>query len=154
MMSDGLKEKAKQLGFWSGEGPFHFANCFSDGSTDDCPRFANGSGLLRKLTSGNAFDAKKMIQILRNEESGIAMRDGMFQSTSSQVNSTKTILNFVLRLCDDHNYSSPSGVCFESCWKQAPQSSLVHRHSRPRSVRFQAFHLHKQSPNWHFARLS
>lgn len=85
-MSEGLKEKAKELGFWSGEGDFHFANAFSDDNPSDCPRYVNGSELLRKLTaSPNSFDAKNMIQILRNEESGIAMREGMFQSTSSQV---------------------------------------------------------------------
>ncbi len=94
-MSDGLKEKAKELGFWNGSGEFNFTEAFSTMCTDDCQRFGNGSKLLKELTSKPAkFTAKNMMNILRNEESGICMREGMFLSTSSQVPWFNRIFNY------------------------------------------------------------
>lgn len=97
-MSDGLKEEAKKLGFWNGEGDFHFAKAFSTMDSGDCPRFTNGSKLLRDLSSGpSELMSKSMMEILRNEESGICMREGGFISTSSQVLWTFYVLKEQLR---------------------------------------------------------
>jgi len=86
MMSNGLKSKVQELGLWDGQGDFHFANIFSGQSTDGCQRFVNGSQLLATSTaSGNNFNAQSMFHILRDENSGICMRDGAFISTSSMV---------------------------------------------------------------------
>jgi len=86
MMSDGLQNKAQELGLWDGEGEFHFAHIFSGQDKSACQRFESGSQLLTSLTaSGNKFNALSMFQILRDESSGICMRDGAFISTSSMV---------------------------------------------------------------------
>lgn len=86
MMSNGLKNKVQELGLWDGQGDFHFANIFSGLSENGCRRFENGSQLLNTLTgSGDKFNAQSMFRILRDEDSGICMRDGAFISTSSMV---------------------------------------------------------------------
>ena len=87
MMSNELKTKALELGLWNGQGDFHFANIFSGHGTNGCQRFESGSQLLGTLTaSEKKFNAQSMFQILRDENSGICMREGAFLSTSSMVN--------------------------------------------------------------------
>lgn len=86
MMSNELKTKALELGLWNGQGDFHFANIFSGHGTNGCQRFESGSQLLGTLTaSEKKFNAQSMFQILRDENSGICMREGAFLSTSSMV---------------------------------------------------------------------
>lgn len=112
-MSDGLKEKAKELGLWNGRGEFNFTDAFSTMCTDDCQRFGNGSMLLKELTSKpTKFAARNMMDILRNEESGICMREGMFLSTSSQVFSLTRIFDFMEFNCYLFiPFLSATGVC-------------------------------------------
>jgi len=97
MMSDGLQNKAQELGLWDGEGEFHFAHIFSGQDKSACQRFESGSQLLTSSTaSGNKFNALSMFQILRDESSGICMRDGAFISTSSMVVPTFQLISFPL----------------------------------------------------------
>ncbi|XP_064456344.1 secernin-2-like isoform X2 [Ornithodoros turicata] len=84
LCSEGLKDAAKQHGFWDeSKGEFNFALAFGDGHL--ITRFTCGKQLLENLSASGSFNAKDMISVLRDEESGICMPYGAFVSTGSQV---------------------------------------------------------------------
>ena len=109
MMSNGLKTKAQELGLWNGQGEFNFSNIFSEHGTDGCQRYKNGSQLLETSTSsGTQFNARNMFNILRDEGSGICMRNGVFVSTSSQVTRVNVrFQEFGVLGCNIENNCSP-----------------------------------------------
>ncbi|KAK3876593.1 hypothetical protein Pcinc_018638 [Petrolisthes cinctipes] len=82
--SEGVKEAAKEAGWWDGSSEFNFAEAFSaddnSGGRQEC-----GERLLAKLSEGGNFGLLSMLSVLRDDKSGICMSDGFFVSTSSQV---------------------------------------------------------------------
>ena len=89
----GLLEYAKDVGYWDGQGHFDFAAAFSSFPPPPVGRKSSGresSGhkLLLKCSSRgqeDPFGVKDMIEILRDEVSGICMCGGGFRSNGSQV---------------------------------------------------------------------
>lgn len=81
MSSLGLIEEAEGLGFWKkGKGnnskdkEFNFTKVFSDaGGLNESERVLGGRKLLENSTKDNQFDVRSMMNILRDEESGICM---------------------------------------------------------------------------------
>ena len=66
--SDGLKDKAKELGLWDGSEPFSFKACFTDSENAFKDREEAGKKL---LSESGKHTAESFISILRNVESGI-----------------------------------------------------------------------------------
>jgi len=97
LSSKGLKEYAKQKGYWDGREPFDFAACFSYGGVDELSdsRQVCGEKLLKKHHTGiGTLTSSAMMEILRDHKSGICMHGG-FETTASMVseldsNSNKT----------------------------------------------------------------
>ncbi|XP_062967549.1 secernin-2 isoform X2 [Cynocephalus volans] len=83
-----LRTHAQAQGWWSGQGPFDFAQVFS---LTQQPvrmeaakaRFQAGRELLQRQQG--AITAEVMMGILRNKESGICMDSGGFRTTASMV---------------------------------------------------------------------
>lgn len=73
MMSNNLKQEANRLGLWNKNGKeFHFAHAFGTGGA--CDRYSEGQDLLNQKTKQvGKFNVESMMQILRDEESGINM---------------------------------------------------------------------------------
>jgi secernin len=94
LMSEGLKEKASELGLWknrSSGDEFNFAKVFSSGAPTE--RYFAGKCLLKKYSKDQDFDLMAMMNILRDQESEINMggydkgksdRYGRFLGTSSR----------------------------------------------------------------------
>ncbi|XP_042562336.1 secernin-3 [Clupea harengus] len=82
----GMREYAKDQGWWDGDTPFSFAGVYSFVTTSRLEaagsRYCEGKRLLEK--SSGRINSETMMDILRNKESGINM-EGMFSSTGSMV---------------------------------------------------------------------
>ncbi|XP_076461075.1 secernin-2-like [Babylonia areolata] len=84
--SANLVEEAKKRGLYKDDmGPFHFTKVFSENGSQTSFRYRHGLKMLKDLSSSGGFGARDMFKILRDEESGICMKDGSFVSTGSQV---------------------------------------------------------------------
>ena len=88
--SVGLLEYAVDAGYWNGQGQFDWAYSFSSTRPplgQKTPgREAAGHELLRKLTDNTEiFTAEMMMEVLRDQKSGICMCGGGFRSNGSQV---------------------------------------------------------------------
>ena len=87
--SQGLRECAKQRGYWDGRGKFDWAAAFSDGGSPplgqlSSGREVNGHRLLQ--AAAGALDPRAMMHILRDSSSGICMcGGGGFRSNGAQV---------------------------------------------------------------------
>jgi secernin len=87
--SQGLRECAKQRGYWDGRGEFDWAAAFSDGGSPplgqlSSGREVNGHRLLQ--AAAGALDPRAMMHILRDSSSGICMcGGGGFRSNGAQV---------------------------------------------------------------------
>jgi len=73
LMSEGLLDQAKALGLWSSDSgsDFNFAKVFGMGGP--CGRYHEGKRLLHKHSKDKQFDLQVMMNILRDEGSGINM---------------------------------------------------------------------------------
>nr|XP_050043231.1 secernin-2-like isoform X1 [Dermacentor andersoni] len=70
LCSQGLKEEAKQLGFWNdSRGDLNFRLAFSTGEVDS--RYTCGKQLLEKLSAKGDFDVSSMTTVLRDKDSEI-----------------------------------------------------------------------------------
>ena len=73
--SDGLKEYCKDKGWWSGQDPFNWCQVMSRASeemlTSGNMRLSCGSQLLSDKTSDKMFSVHHMMEVLRDEGSGI-----------------------------------------------------------------------------------
>ncbi|XP_029936144.1 secernin-3 [Myripristis murdjan] len=82
----GMREYAKSQGWWDGQAQFNFAEVYSFLTTGRIEasgsRYCEGKNLLEK--SNGHINAKTMMDILRDKDSGINM-EGMFMSTGSMV---------------------------------------------------------------------
>lgn len=89
LMSEGLKDKAKEMGLWDGSSEFDFAQIFEENSDTigrNEPRFVAGKKLLDDLASQSSFGVKEMMKVLRDEESGICRScDSAFPTQGAQV---------------------------------------------------------------------
>ncbi|KAL3831582.1 hypothetical protein ACJMK2_023320 [Sinanodonta woodiana] len=93
LMSPNLMEKAKELGLYKeSDGPFNFAKVFSEHYVDpklsesSGSRYGRGRKMLKDLSKEGVFHLKNMMEILRDEDSGICMTgDTGFASVGSQV---------------------------------------------------------------------
>ncbi|XP_048006207.1 secernin-3 [Leguminivora glycinivorella] len=83
-MSDGLKEKAQELGLWDGQGEFNFTKVFSSGG--DVHRQLDGEALLRNGCKDSEFTIHDMFYVLRHKKSRICRGcDDGFPTQGSQV---------------------------------------------------------------------
>lgn len=77
-MSSGLKDYAKEKGYWDGNEPFDFAKAFGEKIPDTIEelddRFQCGKNLLEKFSEGGKFTVENMMTILRDEPSGICRK--------------------------------------------------------------------------------
>ncbi|KAK4289283.1 hypothetical protein Pmani_037735, partial [Petrolisthes manimaculis] len=69
--SEGVKEAAKEAGWWDGTSEFNFADAFNADDNSDGGRQQCGQQLLAKLSQGGNFGLVSMLSVLRDEESGI-----------------------------------------------------------------------------------
>ena len=75
LSSAGLHSLARERGWWDGESPFSWASVLGQGSvgqlTDPSGRWSCGKRLLEQGAAGNTFSPTKMMEVLRDEASGI-----------------------------------------------------------------------------------
>ena len=75
LCSDGLYSLARERGWWDGESPFNWASVLggerSGQLTDPDGRWSCGKRLLEQAAAGNTFSPTKMMEVLRDEASGI-----------------------------------------------------------------------------------
>lgn len=73
-----LIEEAKKSGLYKeSDGPFNFARVFDESSMEaQNSRYCNGRKLLKKYSSNGTFGVSDMMNILRDEDSGINMGSG------------------------------------------------------------------------------
>eukprot|EP01084_Bolivina_argentea_P120571 213743_1 len=86
LCSKNLKQYAKSKGLWMDDGKeeFDFAKCFSNDDGEPNSRQICGQTLLQQHYNKNSLDYKAMINILRDDDSGICMH-GAFETTASMV---------------------------------------------------------------------
>ena len=73
LSSAGLHSLARERGWWDGESPFSWASVLGQGSegqlTDPSGRWSCGRRLLQE--AGTTFSVANMMEVLRDEDSGI-----------------------------------------------------------------------------------
>ncbi|BET00496.1 secernin [Nesidiocoris tenuis] len=72
-MSDSVKTYAIDNNLWDGQGELNWAETFSSNS---CDRLQTGNELLSKLSADKKFSVARMMEVLRDVESGICMKLG------------------------------------------------------------------------------
>ena len=89
LCSDGLHGLARERGWWDGESPFSWASVLGAGMsgqlTNPDGRWSCGKRLLEQRAADNTFSVADMMEVLRDEESGINRPGG----TSSSADSAK-----------------------------------------------------------------
>jgi len=85
--SEGLAERAKSQGWWSGEGEMSFREAFSQAQDTLSPsgREEGGKRLLEKLTKEGQFGLRDMLTVLRDTESGICRDDSASCPTAASM---------------------------------------------------------------------
>ena len=75
LMSEGVKEKAAALGLWNpaSASEFHFAKVFSALRHHESERVREARRIVNKLSKENSFGLQSMIELLRDEKSGVCM---------------------------------------------------------------------------------
>ena len=89
MCSKGLKEMAKEKGWWDGREPFHWAEVLGGGACGELEspdsRWRCGKNLLEEGAREGRFLVEDMMRVLRDERSGINRPGGEFPTAGSQV---------------------------------------------------------------------
>ncbi|XP_023330377.1 secernin-3 isoform X2 [Eurytemora carolleeae] len=83
-----LKSRAKSEGWWDGVSEFNWSDVIGNTSGDlENPgsRFSCGRELLKERCEGSKFNVKNMMEVLRDEASGINRPSGDFPTAGSQV---------------------------------------------------------------------
>ena len=75
LCSEGLKEVAREKHWWDGESDFNWSEVMGGGTrgslTSPDRRWVCGRNLLGEKSSGAQFNVEKMMEVLRDEDSGI-----------------------------------------------------------------------------------
>jgi len=89
LCSKGLKEMAREKGWWDGEEPFHWATVLGGGACGELEspdsRWRCGKKLLEEGAREGKFMVDDMMMVLRDEKSGINRPGGDFPTAGSQV---------------------------------------------------------------------
>jgi len=95
LCSEGLKVLAREKGWWNGDEPFHWASVLGGGACGELEnpdsRWMCGRKLLEEKAKEGKFMVEDMMQVLRDEKSGINRPAGDFPTAASQVSTLHSV---------------------------------------------------------------
>ena len=91
LCSEGLKDIARDKQWWDGKSDFDWSQVMGGGTrgslTSPDRRWLCGRNLLQEKSAGAKFSVEKMMEVLRDQDSGINRPGGDFPTAGSQVSS-------------------------------------------------------------------